>query len=422
MKMKKVLAILLSVAVLATVCVCLVACGEENKNEKVVSFQPLKKEDIKFGLITLHDTTSTYDKNFIDAAKQAVNDMGLDEKTQLVIISDIEENEACYNAAVKLVNQGCNVIFADSFGHEPFLAQAAEEFPNVRFAHATGTTAHTELIGNFYNAFASIYEGRYLAGVAAGMKLKDMDEKGEIKEDNKVNGKVKIGYVAAHPYAEVISGYTSFYLGVRSVYENVTMEVTYTLSWYDPDAESAAATKLINNKCVLISQHADSMGAPNACKEKNIPNVTYNISTKEACPDSYLIGSRINWIPYFKYLLECAIDGVTAVGFDYVGSLQDGSVTITEINEKVAAPGTAEKLEEVKQGLINGTIKVFDIKNFTVDNGKTLDVYLADVDSDEGFTPDTQVVKDGVFMESYYRSAPYFNVIIDGIKIIDEKK
>lgn len=415
--MKKLVTIILVLALCATVVAGLVACKKDTATDTSVSFAPVAKENIKFGLITLHDENSTYDKNFIDAAKAAVAGLGLNEN-QLIVKSGVAESDECYQAAADLVDQGCNIIFADSFGHEQYILKAAKEFPNVRFAHATGTTAHTELQGNFYNAFASIYEGRYLAGIAAGMKLNAMNEGKAADQKN-----FKMGYVGAYTYAEVISGLTSFYLGAKSVCPQVTMDVQFTGSWYDVTKENEAAKNLINNKhCALISQHADSMGAPNACKEAGVPNVTYNVSTKTECPDSYLIGSKINWVPYYTYLINCTINGVTAVGFDWCGGIAEGAVQLTEINTAVAAAGTAEAIEAAKVAFANGTLKVFDVSKFTV-AGNALTTKLADVDSDEAFAADTQVIitENGVtyFNESGYRSAPYFDVTIDGISFIN---
>ena len=414
---KKILALVLVLALVASVAIGLAACNEQGETAGTVSFKPIAKEDIKFGLICLHGENSTYDKNFIDAAKAAAEKMGV----ELVMKVDIPESNECYDAAVDLVNQGCNVIFADSFGHESYILQAAKDYPNVRFAHATGTMSHTELVPNFYNAFASIYEGRYLAGVAAGMKLNEMRENGQL------NGTTpKMGYVGAFPFAEVISGFTSFYLGARSVCSDVVMEVRYTSSWYDEAAEKTTAEALIESGCDLISQHADSMGAPTACKEAKggagVPNVTYNISTLKDCANSYLIGSRVNWEPYFEYLITCVINGVTAVGFDWTGTLENDSVQELELNTAVAAEGTAEKLEEVKAALMAGEIKVFDCSTFTV-GGKQLTSYLADVDTDANYEKDTQVIitENGItyFAESLYRSAPYFDIIIDGITVVN---
>lgn len=369
---------------------------------------------VKVGLIALHDSNSTYDKNFIDAMQEACKNKG----AELVIKTGIDETNDCYDAAIDLVDQDCDVIFADSFGHEDFVLRAARENPDVQFCHATGTKAHTEGVSNFHNAFASIYEGRYLAGVAAGMKLVEKYEADALKAENfDEDGNIKIGYVGAFPYAEVVSGYTSFYLGARSVVEeeteiSVTMEVSYTSSWYDLQAENDTARKLISNGAALISQHADSMGAPNACEAEGVPNVSYNGSTAASCPNTFIISSRINWVPYFEYMIDCVADG-EQIATDWTGTLENGAVEVTALGQS-AAEGTQAKLDEVKSQLMSGELKVFDCSKFTV-NGEHLTSYMADVNYDTAFEKDTEAIKNGVFEESVHRSAPYFDVRIDGI-------
>ena len=405
-KFAKVLALCLA---LVMVLGCFAACGKD-KDPGTDADKNAQVTDLKVGFIFLHDEQSTYDKNFMDAAKKACEEMGVEyeQKTQ------IPESKDCYDAAVELIEvDGCDIIFADSFGHESFLIDAAKKYPDVQFCHATGTQAHTAGVANFHNAFASIYEGRYLAGVAAGLKLNEMIEAGDITAEE-----AKMGYVGAFTFAEVISGYTSFYLGAKSVCPSVTMDVKFTGSWYDEQKEKEAAQALIAGGCVLISQHADSMGAPTACETAGVPNVSYNGSTIEACPNTFIVSSRIDWTPYFKYMIQCVMDG-KAIDTDWTGTIETGSVVLTDVNEKAAAKGTAEKLEAVKADLLAGKINVFDTANFTVD-GKKLDNYKADVDTDDKFTPDTEVVEDGVFAESAKRSAPYFDIRIDGINLLDE--
>ncbi len=402
-KFGKILALCLA---LAMVVACFTACGDKTPEDKGAK----EATAVKVGFIFLHDEQSTYDKNFMDAAKKACEEMGVEyaQKTQ------IPESKDCYDAAVDLVEtDGCNIIFADSFGHESFLIDAAKKYPDVQFCHATGTQAHTAGVANFHNAFASIYQGRYLAGVAAGLKLNEMIDAGKITAD-----KAKMGYVGAFTFAEVISGYTSFYLGAKSVCPSVTMDVKFTGSWYDEQKEKEAAQALIAGGCVLISQHADSMGAPTACETAGVPNVSYNGSTVAACPNTFIVSSRIDWTPYFKYMIQCVQDG-KAIDADWTGTIETGSVVLTDVNEKAAAPGTAKKLEEVKGKLLDGSLQVFDTANFTVE-GKKLDSYKADVDTDENFEKDTEVIKDGIFLESDKRSAPYFDVRIDGITLLDE--
>ena len=364
--------------------------------------------DFKVGFIMLHDENSTYDLNFINGAKEAAEALGV----EYVIKTNVPEGQECYNTAAELADDGCNIIFADSFGHEDYMIQAAKEFLEVEFCHSTGTKAHTEGLANYHNAFASIYEGRYLAGVVAGMKLNEMIENGEFTAEE-----AKIGYVGAFTYAEVISGYTSFFLGARSICPTATMEVTFTGSWYDETAEKEGAQKLINNNCKLISQHADSMGAPTACETAGVPNVSYNGSTQAAAPNTYLISSRIDWAPYYKYAISACMNG-EAIDADWTGTLATGSVVLTELNENVVAAGTAEMLETVKAELEDGTRHVFDTAAFTVE-GAQLTSSMADVDTDPDYTPDTEAIVDGYFAESLYRSAPYFQLNIDGITMLD---
>ena len=400
--MKKFLALLLSLVMV----LALVACGDKKDDTNTDDQDNNEVTDFKVGFIMLHDENSTYDLNFINAAKEACETLGV----EYTIVTNVPEGQECYDKAAELADAGCNIIFADSFGHEDYMIQAAKDFPDVQFCHSTGTKAHTEGLSNYHNAFASIYEGRYLAGIAAGMKLNEMIANGEFTADE-----AKIGYVGAFTYAEVISGYTSFYLGAKSVCPTVTMDVTFTGSWYDETAEKEAANKLIGNGCKLISQHADSMGAPTACELAGVPNVSYNGSTYSAGETTFIISSAINWAPYFQYIIETVVKG-EAIAPDWCGTIATNSVVLSGVNQDVAAEGTIEKINEAIKALEAGTLHVFDTANFTVD-GKTLTEYLADVDGD--YTGETNVIHDGYFDESNavdFRSAPYFDIIIDGIE------
>ncbi len=373
-------------------------------------------EGVKLGVILLHDEDSTYDLNFINGVKEAVAALGLTDD-QVIMKRNIPESNDCYEAALDLVDEGCNIIFANSFGHETFLLQAAKECPEVQFCHATGTMAHTEGAANFHNAFAAIYEGRYLAGIAAGMKLNEIKAAGNLK------GEVPtMGYVGAFTYAEVISGYTSFYLGAKSVCPDVVMKVQFTGSWYDEKEEKTAAEALINAGCDLISQHADSMGAPTACENAGIPNVSYNGSTVASCPNTFIVASRINWAPYFVYICNQVAAG-EAIATDWAGTIATGSVVLTEVNEKAAAAGTVEAIAQAKAAFEKGELKVFNTAadNFITVGGAKLDSYMADVDTDAAYEKDTEVVSDGYFHESEFRSAPYFDVQIDGIELLNAK-
>ena len=413
--MKKLCALALSLAMVFTLGACGNTAstndGNDGTTENGNSAETTAKSDIKMGFICLHDENSTYDLNFINAAKEACDEMGV----EYVIKTNIPEGQECYDAACELADSGCDIVFADSFGHEDYVIEAAKEYPDVQFAHATGTKAHTENISNFHNAFATIFEGRYLAGIAAGYKLNEMIADGTITEDQ-----AKIGYVGAFTYAEVISGYTSFFLGARSVCPSATMEVTFTGSWYDETAEKEGANTLINDGCVLISQHADSMGAPTACETAGVPNVSYNGSTESACPNTFIVSSRIDWAPYFKYLIESVTNG-TEIAADWTGTLATGSVVLTDLGT-AAAEGTQEAIDAAKAELEAGTLHVFDTATFTV-GGEQLTSYMADVDTDAAYEGDHEAIVDGYFNESGdgLRSAPFFNVEIDGITLLDTK-
>ena len=426
--MKKIVALLMALCMVFALCACgesaAPAATEAPAAEAPAADAPAADAPaMKVGFIFLHDENSTYDLNFMNAAKEACANLGFSEE-QFIFRTNIPEGQECYDAACELADAGCTVIFADSFGHEDYMIQAAKEFPEVQFCHATGTKAHTEGLDNFHNAFASIYEGRYLAGVAAGLKLNEMIEAGQFTADE-----AKIGYVGAYTYAEVVSGYTSFFLGARSVCPTATMEVTFTGSWYDETVEKEAANKLIANGCKLISQHADSMGAPTACETAGVPNVSYNGSTEAACPNTFIVSSRINWAPYYEYVINAVLAG-EAVDTDWTGTLATESVLLTDVNEKAAAAGTADAIADAKAKLESGDLNVFDTATFTVsgdnlnDNIKVdadghVTSYMADVDTDAAYTGDTEVVENGVFQESKFRSAPYFDLKIDGITLLD---
>lgn len=405
--MKKILAFVLSIAVVFGMVTTISACTSET---------PI------VGLICLHDESSTYDKNFIDAFEAACKAKGL-KKGQWIIKTDVpEKGSDCKDTAEQFVKLGCKAIFADSFGHEDNMLEVAKKYPEVQFCHATGVKAHTENLPNFHNAFASIYEGRYLAGVAAGLKLQEMIAANKITDAMKEGENIKIGYVGAYPYAEVKSGYTSWFLGVRSIVPNIVMKVKFTNEWYSMDKELNTANYLISEQhCAIISQHADSMGAPNACEAAEVPNVSYNGSTAASCPKTFIVSSRINWQPYFELMID-AVTGGKALPTDWTGNISTGSVVLTELGAAAAA-NTQAKIDEVKAKLLNGSLKVFDLSTFTVNGAALVDNFMANVNDDAAFTPDTVVIKtteSGIkyFAESEFRSAPYFEVDIDGITII----
>lgn len=429
--MKKIISMILALTMVVGI-FFLASCagGEAAKKGESDPLLPAPKiekfavsDDFKIGLICLHDENATYDNNFIRGLKEVKEALGLRDD-QVIIKVNIPESSECYDAAKDCVNKGCKIVFADSFGHESFMAQAAAEFPEVQFCHATGTSAATRGLKNFHNAFASVYQVRYLAGIAAGMKLNEMINDGKITADQAI-----IGYVGAFTYAEVISGMTSFFLGARSVCPSATMKVRYTGSWYDQAFEQEAANALITtDKCVLISQHADSLGAPTACELAGVPNVSYNGSTYSAGENTFLIASAINWAPYYAYIIKCVQDG-TEIPANWTGNIETGSVVLTGVNLDVIAEGTEKAIADAIVKFKAGTLHVFDTNTFSVtgninavvDQYGHLVHYNADVDGD--YVPDTDVVHDGYFDESgaEFRSAPYFDIRIDGVTFINEK-
>lgn len=414
--MKKFITLLLALS-MTIACFSFTACGKKDNKMKV-------------GLLCLHDDQSTYDKNFIDAFNAACKAKGV----KGIIKTDIPENSAeCEEAAEDLVDSGCKIVFADSFGHENNVLSVARKHSDVQFCHATGTQAKGANLPNFHNAFASIYEGRFLAGVAAGCKLLAMYE---ANPGIAKNGVITVGYVGAYDYAEVKSGYTSWLLGIRSVFKDanngitVNMIVKFTDSWYDQDDEESAATALIDEGCVLISQHADSWGAPMACENLDIPNVSYNGSTESRCPKTFIVSSRINWQPYFEYVIECVQKGNTKeMESDWVGTIASNSVILTPLGKRASVAGTQDVIDTYRNALLNGTKKVFDTSLFTVssyEGGAYAELTNVMMDENKKLVSAKQngveVVKtaNGItyFDESVNRSAPYFDINIDGIRLI----
>ena len=401
--MKKALAIGLA-AVMAVSMSAPVFAEDEGKG--------IAKEDLKVGVIYIGDENEGYTAAHMKGIDEMEEKLGLDD-SQIIEKTLIGEDEGCYDAAADLADQGCQIIFANSFGHETYILEAAGEYPEVQFCHATGTQAASSGLSNMHNYFTNIYEARYVSGVVAGLKLNEMIEDGTVKEDA-----CKMGYVGAFPYAEVISGYTAFYLGAKSVCPSVTMEVKYTNSWASFDLEKECAEQLIADGCVLISQHADTTGAPTACEAKKVPCVGYNIDMIPTAPDAALTSATINWGPYYTYAVQSVIDG-TAIETDWAKGVKDGADAITELNDKTVAEGTKEAVEEAQKGIEDGTLHVFDTSKFTV-GGKTLEELVESGDKDATKLKD--YIKDGYFhesdVESGMPSAPAFTFIIDGINSI----
>jgi basic membrane protein A len=372
----------------------------------------------KIGVILVHDENTGYDAAHIDGIKKAAAAVGITDD-QIIWKYNVAEDESCYDTATDLVEQGCTYIFSDSYGHQSHMQQAASENSDVVFISMTGDTAALSKLPNFKNAFNDTYQSRYVSGVVAGMKLAELVKDGKVADKNKnSDGTIKIGYVGAYPYAEVVSGYTAFYLGVKSVVDNVQMDVQYTNSWYDPTAEAEAANALVAAGCIILSQHADSTGAPAACealldKGTTVYCVGYNISMLSVAPKAALTSCQNDWSVYYTYAFNCILKGED-IATDWAEGYNEGAVMISELGESCAA-GTAEKVAEVEAALKDGSLNVFDTSKFTVE-GKAVTTYMA-IDTDGDWVGDTgEAIEGGVFKESTLRSAPYFGLRIDGIK------
>ncbi len=413
--MKKLLAMVLAAAMTVSLAAC-GSSGSGSAESSTASAGPVSASDIKIGAIMIGDENEGYTEAHLKGIEEMKEVLGLKD-SQVIIKENIGEDESCTQAAEDLADQGCNIVFANSFGHEDYVIQAAQEYSDVQFCHATGTKAQTQGLANYHNFFTNVYEARYVSGVVAGMKLNEMISNGDITAEQ-----AKIGYVGAYPYAEVISGFTSFFLGVRSVCADATMEVKYTNSWASFDLEKECAEQLIADDCVLISQHADTTGAPTACQAKGVPCVGYNVSMIPTAPDTALTSASINWAPYYTYAVEQIING-EQIDTDWSKGYADDATVITELNDKTIAEGTAEKVEEVETAIETGSLHVFDTSTFTV-GGKTLEELVEA--GDETAAGLSAQISDGYFHESDVAngagSAPAFSFIIDGITSVTNDK
>ncbi|MFA9464950.1 MAG: BMP family ABC transporter substrate-binding protein [Velocimicrobium sp.] len=420
--MKKGISLLLILTLIGSV---LVGCGSKTTSDtaatdtKATTKEATEEEaaseesmdpDIKVGVIYVGDENEGYTEAHMKGIADMKAALGLSDD-QVVEKTNIPEDETCYDAAIDLAEQGCNIIFANSFGHEDYMVQAAGEYPDVQFCHATGYQAAIMGLENMHNYFTAVYESRYVSGVVAGLKLNEMIANGDISADE-----CKMGYVGAFPYAEVISGYTSFFLGVKSVCESATMEVQYTNSWADMALEKETAEALMADGCVLISQHADTTGAATACEAKKVPLVGYNVDMTSTAPDSALTSASINWAPYYTYAVQCVISG-EAIDTDWSRGYEEGADCITALNENIVAEGTADKVTEVETAIKDGSLHVFDTATFTVAGSTIEDLISSDPDN---YGKYADYVSDGYFHESELASAPAFDLKIDGITELTE--
>ncbi|MCI5898007.1 MAG: BMP family ABC transporter substrate-binding protein [Anaerovoracaceae bacterium] len=410
--MKKVIAILL----MLTMVFSFAACGGDDADNA--------GSDLKIGVILVGDENEGYTYAHMEGIKTAAKNLGIADD-QIIWKYSVAEDESCFDAAADLADAGCTAIFSNSYGHQSYMVQAAEEYPDVQFVSMTGDTAAVCGLDNMHNAFTKVYESRYVSGIVAGMKLAELIENNEVPATGiDADGNYKIGYVGAYPYAEVVSGYTAFYLGIKSVVENVAMEVTYTNSWFDIAAEGTAAESLMADGCVIIGQHADSTGAPaavQAAQEKGTVaySVGYNVDMLSVAPQAALTSATNNWAVYYEEAFKALMDGED-LAVDWSEGYETGAVAITELGES-CAEGTQEAVDEAIAAIKDGSLQVFDASKWTVD-GKNLTTYTFDstiIDFSTGNVvyegQKYEAIVDGAFVESNFRSAPYFDVRIDGI-------
>ena len=396
--MKKILALILALAMIAAL---FVGCKDDTESPDDPGTETTK---IKVGMVCIGDENDQgYTYNFYRAKDSVTEKMAAKGVTlEWEVITNIGEDDSCTDACIELAEGGCEVVICNSYGHEPFMLKAAPDYPDVQFIGCTNLNSQFAGLDNCHNAFADIYEGRYVAGVVAGMKIKELIDNGTITPEQ-----AKIGYVGAFPFAEVISGFTSFYLGARSIVPEVTMTVKYVSSWSDATAEGNAAQALCDEGCVLISQHSDNTTPATVAEANGVFHVGYNNDMSGVAPKASLISSRIDWSVYFEYVFDCLLAG-ESLSRDWTAGMAEGAVVVTELNSAIAAPGTQEKMDEVIAGLADGSINVF--AGPWVGTGTA---YGADA-------PDTLEMKEGEFfkesdVEDGQTSAPYFYWIIDGI-------
>ena len=400
---------LISLLLVLTLSVCLLAaCGKPANNDTPNS-------NVKIGVILIGDENEGYTYALIKGIREALANVGLTE-ANVIFKYTVGEDEKCYDAACDLVDQGCQLIISNSYGHQSHMQRAASENSDITFISMTGDSAATSGLANFKNAFTHVFQSRYISGVVAGLKLKEMMDNGEVTDP-------RVGYVGAFPFAEVKSGYTAFLLGIQSIVPEAYMDVYFTNSWFSITDEGAAAESLIARGCVIIGQHADSTGAPQACEAarkegKNVYSVGYNVDMLSVAPTAALVSATNDWSVYYTYAFTCLLENKT-IDTDWAKGYEVGAVGITKLGDSCAA-GTAEKVAQVEAALKDGSLHVFDTSKFTV-GGQNLTTCIVDLtgDYDTDDAGDKEAIWDGYFHESELRAAPSFALDIDGINLLN---
>ena len=417
--MKKILAILLALAFVLS----LAACGSKSDGGEEPA---ANDEGIKVGAILVGDETEGYTLAHMNGMEKAAEALKAEGKTVTIEYKKkVPEDNSVETNANNLIASGCDLIITNSYGHQFNFGSAIEQNPDVTFVSMTGDKAAGSGLPNYFNAFTKVFESRYVSGIVAGLKLQSLLDSGELNPTDYPNSydgeNIKIGYVGAFNYAEVVSGYTAFYLGIKSVVPNIVMTVKYTNSWFSEEREAAVGEFLMEQGCVIIGQHADSTGAPAAVQKAHAAgtntmcySVGYNVPMNDVAPDVVLTSASNNWEAYYETLFRAVYDG-TPVPQDWAEGYAADAVMITELGT-ACAPGTQEAVDKAIAGIKDGSIKVFDCANFTV-GGKHITSYT---DAYEMNGAEAIKTEGGVsfFDESTIRSAPYFDLRIDGINEI----
>ena len=426
--MKKILTTALSVLTALSLIGCSSSKPADGGNQGSSAGEGETAKTGKIGVILVGDENEGYTAAHMTGISEAAKKLGIADD-QIIWKYNIGETQDCKEAAVDLADQGCTLIVSNSYGHQSYMQEAAAEHEDVTFISMTGDTAHNSGLKNFKNAFNQTYQSRYVSGVVAGMKLKELVDNGTVSKtatpDSYIGDDIKVGYVGAFPYAEVVSGYTAFFLGVQSIVPNVHMLVEYTNSWADLTKEGETANSLISKGCVIISQHADTTGAPSAIEAANksgkpVYSVGYNVSMLEVAPTAALTSASNDWSVYYNYAFKQWLDGKAMdIVTDWSEGYETGAVCITDLGASCAA-GTAEKVAEVEKAIKDGTLNVFDCSKFTMGGKAVSDDTTLDLSFDPSAPEVIKPVKNGVFYESDtkngMRSAPYFSIRIDGIE------
>lgn len=389
--MKKLLAFVMAMAMILG----LAACGggsDAGSNASTSGSQTGSNSDFKVGAIYINKKSDTagYTYAHHTGITKAMEELGMDPDTQLVIVDQVPEDDTQVGAAVDtLVGEGCNIIFGISFGYLNEMEVKAQEYPDVIFSHATGFKSNDT---NYNNYFGRIYQARYLAGIAAGLKSLE-------------TGNNNIGYVSAYDteYAETCSGINGFTLGVQAVNPNATVYVKELGTWTDEVNEYAFAEELIKSYgCGVIAQHCDSAQPQLAAEKAGQFGCGYNSDMTADAPAAHLTAPVWNWDVYYKLAIQTAMDCESADQFvekmggpAYYGGLNEGMVDVSPLSENCAA-GTQDAIDQVKALIASGEWDVFSgVKlNITVTDGKAsiekVDAPLVTSDRDE--VKDDQVV------------------------------